>query len=65
MAKAPDKSAYEVMEAWLESLLPLADWILTLTYDNGKEFVYHEIIVADLEVEGFCATLSYLGKWLE
>ena len=33
----PDKSTNEVIEAMLESLLPLVDYVHTFTNDNNKE----------------------------
>src|SRR5208282_1306102 len=41
LAKLPDKSADSVVRACARVLLPLADRIETITYDNGKEFASH------------------------
>ena len=45
IAKAPDKSAQAVTDALLTALQPHADLLVhTLTYDNGKEFAYHQTV---------------------
>ena len=44
IAKAPDKSAQAVTDALLIALQPHADLVQTLTYDNGKEFAYHQAV---------------------
>mgnify|MGYP000479656352 CR=1 FL=1 len=44
IAKAPDKSAQAVTDALLTALQPHADLVHTLTYDNGKEFAYHQTV---------------------
>ena len=41
LAKLPDKNADSVVQACARVLLPLADQIETITYDNGKEFASH------------------------
>ena len=38
LAKLPDKNRDSVVQACARVLLPLADQIETITYDNGKEF---------------------------
>lgn len=55
IAKAKNKTAEAVTQAMLEKLQPLAGQVLTLTYDNGKEFAYHKVIAETLDAEGFFA----------
>ena len=56
LAKLPDKNANFVVQACARVLLPLADRIETITYDNGKEFAAHAQIVTSL------GALSYFAK---
>src|ERR1700719_3308036 len=56
LAKLPDKSANSVVQACRRVLLPLADRIETITYDNGKEFASHIKIATSL------GALSYFAK---
>lgn len=44
IAKAPDKTAASVSQAILESLIAVRSKVLTLTYDNGKEFARHAVV---------------------
>jgi IS30 family transposase len=53
--KAANKTARAVTNAICENLTPYQDRVLTLTYDNGREFAYHEEIARDLTAEGFFA----------
>ena len=55
LAKLPDKSANSVVRACGHILLPLADRIETITYDNGKEFASHAEIVAALGAKSYFA----------
>src|ERR1035438_3250547 len=55
LAKLPDNSANSVVKACRRILLPLADRIETITYDNGKEFAYHAKIVAELGAKSYFA----------
>ena len=48
LAKLPDKTADAVVTACRRVLLPLADRIETITYDNGKEFASHVEIATSL-----------------
>ena len=48
LAKLPDKNADFVVQACARVLLPLADQIETITYDNGKEFASHAQIATSL-----------------
>lgn len=53
--KAANKTAQAVTDAICENLKPYQDNVLTLTYDNGREFAYHEEIARELTAEGFFA----------
>ena len=55
IAKAPDKSAQAVTDALLTALQPHADLVHTLTYDNGKEFAYHQTVAKGLDAQGYFA----------
>jgi hypothetical protein len=57
LAKLPDKGADHVVQACARVLLPLADRIETVTYDNGKEFASNLAGVAII----VCQTLSPVG----
>ena len=53
LAKLPDKNADSVVQACARVLLPLADQIETITYDNGKEFASHAQIATSLGALSF------------
>ena len=53
--KAANKTAQAVTDAICENLKPYRDSVFTLTYDNGREFAYHEEIARKLTAEGFFA----------
>jgi IS30 family transposase len=53
--KAANKTAQAVTDAICDNLKPYQDRVCTLTYDNGREFAYHEQISHDLKAEGFFA----------
>jgi IS30 family transposase len=55
IAKVPDKSVQAVTDALLTALQPHADLVHTLTYDNGKEFAYHQTISEELDAQGYFA----------
>lgn len=55
IALAPNKTAEEIKRAIVESLTPLGPYVITLTYDNGKEFALHEIISKELKAKGYFA----------
>jgi len=55
IAKAPEKSAQAVTDALLTALQPHADLVHTLTYDNGKEFAYHQTVAKGLDAQGYFA----------
>jgi IS30 family transposase len=49
--KIPHKQASLVETALVEMLLPLKQWIHTITSDNGKEFAAHENIAKSLNID--------------
>lgn len=51
----PDKAAEGVVNACRSALLPLADFVHTITYDNGKEFARHQEISAMLDAKIYFA----------
>ena len=53
--KAANKTAQAVTDVICDNLMPYQDRVLTLTYDNGREFAYHEEIARELSAEGFFA----------
>jgi IS30 family transposase len=55
LRKVDRRTAELVGEAVIELLQPLADRVLTLTSDNGKEFAEHEHIAQDLGIDFFFA----------
>ena len=62
IAKAPDKSAQAVTDALLTVLQPHADLVHTLTYDNGKEFAYHQTVAKGLDPQGYFAHPTIPGS---
>lgn len=52
---APSREAVEVGAAILGSMKELRDKVLTLTYDNGKEFALHKLIGELLGADGYFA----------
>jgi IS30 family transposase len=55
IGKAPNRTAEEVTSVILEHLHPLASHVKTLTYDNGKEFAFHQEIAKKLDASGYFA----------
>lgn len=53
--KAANKTARAVTDTICDNLKFYQDRVLTLTYDNGREFAYHEEIAEKLSAEGFFA----------
>ena len=53
--KAANKTARAVTDAICDYLKPYQEKVLTLTYDNGREFAYHEEIARELT--GTCQRL--------
>jgi len=55
LIKASGKTAKEVEQAILSKLIPIQDFVLTLTADNGKEFARHQQISEALNSDFFFA----------
>ena len=55
LALVPNKKSAPVTEGMLLELKPHKTKVLTLTYDNGKEFAEHEEIAKQLEANGYFA----------
>jgi IS30 family transposase len=55
IVKAENKTAVAVCAAITKAMTPHADNVHTLTYDNGKEFAYHQKVSDALEAQGFFA----------
>ncbi|MDD2557237.1 MAG: IS30 family transposase [Desulfuromonadaceae bacterium] len=53
--KACNRTAKEVKAVIVRKLLPLASYVETLTYDNGKEFALHQDIDKELQSNGYFA----------
>ena len=51
MKKIPNKQSSLVEVALIEMLLPVKQWLHTITSDNGKEFAAHEAIAKCLEAD--------------
>ena len=49
LSKVNRKTALEVEKAPTSKLSNIADCVLTLTADNGKEFALHQVIASKLE----------------
>ena len=49
------KKAPQVKEATIALLQPIAQFVKTITFDNGKEFAWHEAIAQALECETYFA----------
>jgi len=55
IAHVPSKHAEGVTEAIIAMLEPYRDELHTITFDNGKEFAYHEQIADALNVDAYFA----------
>ena len=53
--KAENKTAAAVSAAITKAMAPYAANVHTLTYDNGKEFAYHQKVSDGLDAKGFFA----------
>lgn len=49
--KVPNKKANIVSAALIEMILPIKNWVHTITSDNGKEFAYHERVSNSLQCD--------------
>jgi IS30 family transposase len=54
-APLQSKKAPQVKEATIALLRPIAQFVKTITFDNGKEFAWHEAIAQTLECETYFA----------
>lgn len=55
LVKAKNKTAAAVSAAITKAMAPHAANVHTLTYDNGKEFAYHQQVSDELEAQGYFA----------
>jgi IS30 family transposase len=55
LKKLSGKTAAEVEESLVNALLPYKDMLLTITSDNGNEFINHKSIAERLEIEYYFA----------
>jgi len=55
LCKVERRTAEQVSQAVIDLLQPVADYVHTITGDNGKEFAEHERIAQELEVDFFFA----------
>jgi len=55
LKKISRKTAQQVQEALIIKLGPMKDFVLTLTSDNGKEFMYHRKVSDSLEANFYFA----------
>lgn len=53
--KAENKTAAAVSAAITKAMAPCAANVHTLTYDNGKEFAYHQAVSDGLQAQGYFA----------
>jgi IS30 family transposase len=55
IAKVPNKSANNASEVIIDMLHPIKEHLHTITFDNGKEFAYHQFIADTLAVNVYFA----------
>ena len=55
ISKASSRTAQEVTAVILKHLAPLGSLVQTLTYDNGREFAFHQEIDKELGTNGYFA----------
>jgi IS30 family transposase len=55
LAKAKNKTTTEVIGSINQIMLPMADLVMTITLDNGKEFSQHEVMSSILGADVFFA----------
>jgi len=55
ITKATDKSAQQVKDAILRGLQPIDFLVKTITYDNGKEFAFHQQVNQELGTTSYFA----------
>lgn len=56
LRKLPSKEAQATAEQLLDALLPIKDYVHTITSDNGKEFAKHEVVAQALDARCYFAT---------
>ena len=56
LRKLPSKEAAVTAEQLVEALLPIKEYVHTITSDNGKEFAQHELVAKALDTSFFFAT---------
>jgi IS30 family transposase len=54
-AALKSKHAKGVTETIIKLLEPIKDWVHTITFDNGKEFAFHEAISKSLDCQSYFA----------
>lgn len=55
LSKAKDKTTAAVMKSITDQMLSIAELVLTVTFDNGKEFSQHSILSRQLKASVFFA----------
>jgi len=55
LAKAENKTTSAVIDSINAQMLPIADFVLTVTFDNGKEFSQHKMLSDKLHADVFFA----------
>ena len=56
LRKLPSKEAAVTAEQLVEALLPIKEYVHTITSDNGKEFAKHELVAKTLDASFYFAT---------
>jgi IS30 family transposase len=56
LRKLPSKEAEVTARQIIDALLPIKDYVHTITADNGKEFAKHEMVTQALEADFYFAT---------
>jgi len=51
----PSKKGWPVIEAMIKLLNPIKEFVLTATFDNGKEFTHHEAFAKELDCDTYFA----------
>lgn len=56
LRKLPSKEAKITAEQLVDAMLPIKDYVHTITSDNGKEFAKHELVAQELDAHFYFAT---------
>jgi IS30 family transposase len=56
LRKLPSKEATVTAEQLVDALLPIKEYVHTITSDNGKEFAKHELVAKVLDASFYFAT---------